>query len=314
VRQYKLKKFKRAYGIHFAPDGARLLAVGGSTVDLVEYAVWLDLTTGASVDRIDRDASCYAVDPLLTRYVLGAADGLDEGAEIVSVLWTVPGDDPEWRTFRPAGRKEPPAFEQVTALALDPAGQQLAISHSPSDRNWALTLVHRDTGKALAEAFVGNMNSPYMVLAFSADGTRIAGTGGMDGDPIVQVFDTKSGRELHTFEAPGARTRSVLILPDTRLVVANGRNVHVAEEGATQFTLTGHTGQVNALALAPDGQRILSASHDGGIRVWDANTGEAGPAFDWGIGPVTALAFAPDGLTCAAAGLNGKIVVWDVDG
>jgi WD40 repeat protein len=66
--------------------------------------------------------------------------------------------------------------------------------------------------------------------------------------------------------------------------------------------------------LTPDGKRLLTASHDGMIRVWDANTGEAGPAFDWDIGAVTAVAFSPDGLTCAAAGLNGKVIIWDVDG
>ncbi|MDB5310651.1 MAG: hypothetical protein JWO38_4853 [Gemmataceae bacterium] len=71
---------------------------------------------------------------------------------------------------------------------------------------------------------------------------------------------------------------------------------------------------MNAVALTRDGRRLLTASHDGLIRVWDAATGEPGPTFDWQVGPVTAVAFAPDGLTCAAAGLSGKVVAWDVDG
>ena len=75
-----------------------------------------------------------------------------------------------------------------------------------------------------------------------------------------------------------------------------------------------HPQQVNAVAVTPDGSRLLTASHDGAIRTWDANTGASGPAYEWGIGPVTALAFSPDGLTCAAAGLSGNVVVWDVDG
>ena len=36
-------------------------------------------------------------------------------------------------------------------------------------------------------------------------------------------------------------------------------------------------------------ENATSASHDGAIRTWDANTGEAGPAFDWGIGELGAL-------------------------
>jgi WD40 repeat protein len=153
------------------------------------------------------------------------------------------------------------------------------------------------------------------VLAFSADGTRLAIAGGMDWTPQTPVYDLAARRRVFLFEPPGTVSRAVLFLPDDRLVVANARNVYVLppDGGKPLFTLGGHPKQVNAVALTPDGRRLLTASHDGSIRTWDANTGEPGPAFDWGIGPVTAVAFAPDGLTCAAAGLNGKVAVWDVD-
>jgi WD40 repeat protein len=313
VRQYKLKKCKRVHGVHFTPDGSRLLAVGGDEVQMVNSAVWLELATGENIGRIDQLANCYAVDPQLARYAIGGARGFD--VSMAEVQWTTLEGELEWQTFQPKKAKKPPVFEEVAALAFDPVGKRLAISHDPNNLNGELIIVHRDTGQSLAEAvIVGNMNNACFVLAFNAKGTRIAGTGGMDGDPIVEVFDTKSGAELHNFQAPGTATRSVIVLPDNRIVVATARNVYVADETTTLFTLAGHKGQVNALALTPDGRRILSASHDGAIRTWDANTGEAGPAFEWGIGPVTALAFAPDGLTAAAAGLNGKVVVWDVDG
>jgi WD40 repeat protein len=175
-----------------------------------------------------------------------------------------------------------------------------------------LSIVDRDTGTRPLEIRV-RIDSAYAVLAFSASGKQLACAGGPDGDPIVEVFDASSGAEITNFQPTGTRTRSVLFLPDGRLVVANGRNVYIVKDGEAQFALSGHKGQVNAVALAPDGRRLLTASHDGAIRTWDTNTGEPGPAFDWKIGPITALAFSPDGLTCSAAGLNGKIVVWDVD-
>ena len=41
MRAYKLKKCKRVQGLHFTPDGARLLAVGGDEVRMVDTTLLL---------------------------------------------------------------------------------------------------------------------------------------------------------------------------------------------------------------------------------------------------------------------------------
>src|SRR6266571_3507383 len=47
----------------------------------------------------------------------------------------------------------------------------------------------------------------------------------------------------------------------------------------SELVISTDGGDVNSVALSPDGQRIVSGSHDGTIRVWNARTGEtaAGP-------------------------------------
>ncbi len=318
MRAYKLKKLKRVHGLHFTPGGARLLAAGGAEVRMVDSGVWLDLATGANVGRADQFSQCYAVTPDLSRFAVGGANNWRDG--LAAVQW-VEGPGAEWKQFTWPKRSLPPSYRNVCGLAYHPTAPRLAVAHArgggrradPNRFTWKLTMVDRDTGEAHTElpaAFEA------CVMNFNADGSRLAITGGIDGDTRVTVFDVPAARELFTFEPPATVTRCALFLPDLRLVVANGRYVYVlpANGGDPLLTLSGHPKQVNAAVVSPDGHRLLTASHDGSIRTWDANTGAAGAAFDWKIGPITALAFAPDGLTCAAAGLNGNVVVWDVDG
>src|SRR6266702_3005726 len=65
-------------------------------------------------------------------------------------------------------------------------------------------------------------------------------------------------------------------------------------------------GNVNSVALSPDGQRIVSGSSDGTIRVWNATTGEtaAGP-FTGHTGWVWSVAFSPDGQRIVSGSTDG---------
>jgi DNA-binding beta-propeller fold protein YncE len=315
MRAYKFKKLKRIHGVHFTPDGARLVAVGGMEVRMVDSAVWLDLATGENVGRADQFCQCYAVSPDASRVCFGGASNWSGG--LAQVQWAT-GPNGAWHTFAWSHRSKPPKYDNVAGLAYSACGTRLAVAHSRPRRSGGvytralrLTVVAADTGEPLVELPGGFEAS---VMSFSADGARLAATGGVDGDTDVRVYDLAEKRECLSFAPPGTVTRGVRFLPDGRLAVVNGRNVYVlTADGGTQFTLSGHPKQVNAVAVTPDGSKLLTASHDGSIRAWDAATGEPGTAFDWKIGAVTALAFSPDGLTCAAAGLSGNVVVWDAD-
>ncbi|MFI5953796.1 TIR domain-containing protein [Cryptosporangium sp. NPDC051539] len=81
---------------------------------------------------------------------------------------------------------------------------------------------------------------------------------------------------------------------------------------ANALVLTGHTGEVTAVAFSPDGETIATASRDLTVRLWDTSTGQtiriiapAPQSPNDPTTPVPAIAFSPDGKTLATTGSDG---------
>jgi WD40 repeat protein/serine/threonine protein kinase len=73
-----------------------------------------------------------------------------------------------------------------------------------------------------------------------------------------------------------------------------------------------HDSMVLCVAYSPTGHCLASASQDGVIKVWDAQTGQ--PLWTSGAGQklVFSVAFSPDGQRLASAGSDGSVKIWDV--
>src|SRR5262249_41650548 len=97
------------------------------------------------------------------------------------------------------------------------------------------------------------------------------------------------------------------------------------DTGRPKQQLTGHVKGVSSLAFATDGTKLVTASHDDTVRLWDLTTGTSimevvggggapkndpkGPRPD--KGGVHSVALSPDRKRLAAGGFNGLIRVWD---
>jgi WD40 repeat protein len=77
---------------------------------------------------------------------------------------------------------------------------------------------------------------------------------------------------------------------------------------------TGHTQQVDCVAISPDGSRVLTGSGDGTAILWQTQTGRRIRTFQGHTGffsNITALAFSPDGTQLLTGSGAQTAILWD---
>jgi hypothetical protein len=81
--------------------------------------------------------------------------------------------------------------------------------------------------------------------------------------------------------------------------------------GQCVLTLEGHSGEVRSACFSPDGAKIVSASGDGTVRVWNAATGECELTLEEHRGAVRSACFSPDGAKIVSASDDHTVRVWN---
>lgn len=77
-------------------------------------------------------------------------------------------------------------------------------------------------------------------------------------------------------------------------------------------TLVGHTNYVWDVVITPDGRRVLSASNDQTVRMWDVASGNCLATFTGHSAFVCSVAVSCDGGHVAAGAADGAIKVWNL--
>lgn len=77
-------------------------------------------------------------------------------------------------------------------------------------------------------------------------------------------------------------------------------------------TLTGHSGEVNAIAFSPDGQTLASASDDRTIKIWNLNAQQELRTLKGHLDWVYSLAISPDGKTVVSGSKDNTVKVWNL--
>jgi WD40 repeat protein len=115
-----------------------------------------------------------------------------------------------------------------------------------------------------------------------------------------------------------AQTGGVLvrITPDGKTLVAAVQDQLVlfdASTGAKLAVLRGHSDNITALTIDPEGARAASVGFDGQLILWDlTRRRQLGEPLVGGVGARFGVAFSPDGSVVATAGDDRSVVLWDV--
>jgi hypothetical protein len=85
------------------------------------------------------------------------------------------------------------------------------------------------------------------------------------------------------------------------------------ESGKQMGTFKGHRGPVRAVAFAPTGRQILTASDDGTMRLWDVVSGLEVRRLKRSSSRVLCVALSPDGERALSGHVDGSVRVWDLE-
>ncbi len=207
------------------------------------------------------------------------------------------------------------------ASALSPDGRRIAVG---AKLGASMSVYDTGIGRLLAQHHSAHA-SPIMVMAFSADGTKLA-TADVEGTIKVWADPPKLNSKSAAFVTlkghQGAITAIDFSSDDKQLATTSvdktARVWDLENAGAAIRPLEGTANMAPAARFSPDGQ-LITVAGGRSVRLWDAATGRKVrelPAVDKGY--ISSLSFSPADHRLLAVGYGGQadvsyVALWDID-
>lgn len=171
-------------------------------------------------------------------------------------------------------------------------------------------------GKKTTEIEFGGSGSS---CAFSPDGKTLAigynvfPPGMPNGFSESRLYDTATGKLLHTLEQDDQGGLTPVFSPDGKTLAVGNRNhptkLYDVKTGKVLHTL--NRAMTQGIAFSPDGTKLAAAYVDGKVAVWDVASGEKLGEAKSSCEELYSVDWGKTGDVLATSGRNGKVEVWD---
>ena len=282
--------------LFYSPDGKRLVACSGDTVE-----IW-SAETGEKLQAISSAEGSIASIQWGDDQSLIALLRFLENEKIV-VLWNITSNysvEIEYTDVLD--------YDDIPNVMLSPDAKSFMV-YSYESGDIKRFNIAKNSYDLLLKGHVEQVNK----LVFSQDQNTLLSA---SDDNTIKRWDLTSGQCINTYSGHERHVVSMMLSPDETQFVSGAYDdvakVWDIASGDCLQTLAGHRGWVNSVAFSPEGKHIISGSDDQSVKRWKVATGECVQTLEGYSLYVNSIAYSPDGKWLASGVSWRHVDIWDI--